>query len=460
MKFVLVQFVVVGQLLIAGCSSNRDGLRILEELRRDGLIIDDGGEVAPAHMTNDDGVVLPNGKITLVALLAAADRLNPRIAAARAQVGEMGGRAWQAGFYPNPSLEVESENIEFSGGGFGESETTVRVSQPIIISGRRDAAMAAGDAKLSAARWELERVRREVHGRIRREIAEIAYFRQAISLHEELRVLAGRTLDVARTRFEARASPESEAIRAAVEVNNLELNIDRLRGDMNAGGERLAALLGGWRIDMDRIAGTAIESKSIGVLPELEQLAASVRTAHPAVLAAEAGVEAAVHQVDIERAQRHADIAARFGVGVNHADDEGFIEAGVGIPLSILDQNRGGILAARFGVIRAQQEAEATRAELAGALGAAYRRWESATLRLGVFEMQILVGAQRAFEQASAGYEAGKLPFLDVLDAQRTLIEARLALIELRRSVSITRAEMYEILGEQINPENQQGDTL
>ncbi len=447
--------------LLTGCGHNTDGMRILEDLRADGLLRDDGDEPAPQlqrtgmHRSWSFPV---EGELSLSRLLEAADRLNPRIAAARARIGTAGARAWQASLYPNPSLELESENVRPSGGGFGVSETTVGMKQPIIISGRRKAAVAVGEARMSAERWELERVRRQVHGRIRREVTEIAYYRQAISLHEELRVRAQRTLNVAQTRFEARAAPESEAIRARVERTSLGLAIERLRGDMAAASERLDSVLGGHHVDLNRVGGAALESAPVEQLPALDQLLATVRTTHPAVLADEANVEAAGRQVDLERALRHSDITVRLGVGVSHADDEGFVEAGVGIPLPISDQNQGNILAARFGVIRARQEAAATSNELTGTLAETYRRWESAAARLAVFEEQIRAGAQRSYDQTGAGYESGKLPFLDLLDAQRTLIEVNVAHIELRRLVGLTLAEIYEILGEHPGPEHHQGD--
>lgn len=434
--------------LIAGCGGRSDGLRILGELREDGLLTDDvGGEVRPAPLAHDHDHLTwtSQQQLTTDSILSVADQLNPRIAAARAQVGVAGGRAWQASFYPNPSLDVESENVRPSGGGFGISQTTVGITQPIIISDRRDAAIAAGAARISAERLELEAVRREVHGAIRRELTEVEYLRDALSRHEQLRELAKRTLDVAQSRFGARAAPESEAIRARVEFNGLGLTIERLRGDMAATGERLKALLGGEPVPLERIVFDHENDRD--ELPPLEHLITLVQNSHPSILAAEAKIETALHQVDLERARQYPDVTARVGVGIDHADDEGFVEAGIGIPLPLFDRNEGSVLAARFEVIQQRQLAAAVADELVGRLSETYRRWESAMRRLVVFEEQILTDAQRAYDQATVGYEAGKLPFLDLLDAQRTLIEAQLSQLELRRAVRHSRSEMAQILG-------------
>lgn len=447
--------------LLCGCARNTEGMRILEDLRADGLLHHDSDEPWPQlqHTEMQRSWLFPaEGELSLSHLLEAADHLNPRIAAARAGIGTAGGRAWQASFYPNPTFELESENVKTSGGGFGDSQSTISINQPIIIGGRLKAAVAVAEAEMNVKQWELQQVRLQVYGRISRKVTEIIYYQQAISLHEELRLLAQRTLEISQTRFEARAAPEAEAIRSRVEVNSLGLVIERLGGDMAAAGERLDSLLGGQHIDLKRVSGDMlVAALAAEQLPALDQLVESIRTTHPTVLVSKANIDAAKRQVELQRALSHSDITARFGVGVNHIDDEGFIEAGIGIPLPIFDQNQGNILAARFEVIRAEQEAKAISNELTGTLGEAYRKWESASARLAVFQEQILAGAQRYYDQTITGYEAGKLPFLALLDAQRTLIESNVAKIDLSRSVSLILTEIYEILGQYPHPENEKG---
>lgn len=459
--YLMVNILLLSQLsMLTGCAGNTEGMRILEDLRADGLLRYDSDEPAPQLQSAEmrQSWSFPaEGELSLSHLLEAADHLNPRIAAARAQIGTAGGRAWQASLYPNPTFELESENVRTSGGGFGDSESTIGIKQPIITGGRLKAAVAVAKAKMSAKQWELQQVRFQVYGRIRRTVTEIIYYRQAILLHEELRLLAQRTLDISQTRFEARAAPESEAIRSRVEVNSLGLEIERLNGDLAATSERIDSLLGGQHVDAKRVSGNMLGVALSVQLPDLDQLVENIRTTHPAVLASKANIDAAKRQVELERALRHSDITARFGVGVNHIDDERFVEAGIGIPLPIFDQNQGNILAARFGVIRAEQEAKATISELTGTLGEAYRKWESASARLAVFQEQILAGAQRYYDQTITGYEAGKLPFLSLLDAQRTLIESNVAQSDLSRSVGLILSEIYEIMGEYPHPENEKG---
>ena len=82
--------------LLAGCGNGTDGTRILEDLRSDGLLRDDVDEPAPQLQPTEmqrSWSFPVEGELSLACLREAADRLNPRIAAARARIGTAGARA-------------------------------------------------------------------------------------------------------------------------------------------------------------------------------------------------------------------------------------------------------------------------------------------------------------------------------------------------------------------------------
>lgn len=56
-------------------------------------------------------------------------------------------------------------------------------------------------------------------------------------------------------------------------------------------------------------------------------------------------------------------------------------------------------------------------------------------------------GAEQAFGFAREGYAAGRFSFLEVLDAQRTLLEARTQLNAALRDVHLRRAEADRLSG-------------
>lgn len=74
--------------------------------------------------------------------------------------------------------------------------------------------------------------------------------------------------------------------------------------------------------------------------------------------------------------------------------------------------------AAMLGKVNAGLSSETELAKSYGAFADAYREHQ-------VLKETVLPGAQEAFEVAREGYKAGKFGYLEVLDAQRTLFEAR-----------------------------------
>lgn len=450
-------------LSLCGCAGPDYGPRFLDVLRAEEMIRDEGGEwmptpAAPGAEHLAEVPIAGDGRLSLESLFALADERHPRLAAARAAIGEAGARAWQSTLAPNPSIEVESENMRTTGGGFGQSETTVRLVQPITVGHRREAAASVGEAQMDQQRLALQAARREVHARIRRIVTAIAGTREAIAEHERLIELATQAQGIAAARFDARAAPEAEAIRARVEVANLLFALSRLRGEQAAQAEELFSALGGVRIYLDRLDADLTLGLD-GRMPALEQLEKAVRESHPAVLAAQAHARAARRQIDLDRALARPDLSATVGAGVAHADDEGFFEVGLSVPLTIFDRNQGGVLAARFEAIRLAHEAEALVQETNGLLAQAYRRWESAIARLRVFESQILGDARQLHQQTVLAYEAGRRTLLDLLDAQRTLIDASLVLVDLRREAGAALSEVYEIVGESLELSTEGGGT-
>ncbi|MYM92039.1 TolC family protein, partial [Rugamonas sp. FT82W] len=66
-----------------------------------------------------------------------------------------------------------------------------------------------------------------------------------------------------------------------------------------------------------------------------------------------------------------------------------------------------------------------TALRLEGALAQARGEFEAARRQAQVLRDDILPGAQSAYDAAGTGFEYGKFGFLDVLDAQRTLLQAQ-----------------------------------
>jgi outer membrane protein, heavy metal efflux system len=113
---------------------------------------------------------------------------------------------------------------------------------------------------------------------------------------------------------------------------------------------------------------------------------------------------------------------------------------GISIPIPLLDGNRGNLLEALKREDKARDQLSALRVRLTGDVLQARERLSNGHLELESLLRDVLPGAQLAYENATKGFELGKFSFLDVLDAQRTLFQARTqylrTLTETHRSAS------------------------
>ncbi len=75
-------------------------------------------------------------------------------------------------------------------------------------------------------------------------------------------------------------------------------------------------------------------------------------------------------------------------------------------------------------------------------------QWQTANGEIQAFDRTILPAAQSAVDSATRGFEMGKFGFLDVLDAQRTLIAARSQYIQAVSEATDARVRIERIFGD------------
>ena len=391
--------------------------------------------------------ILEKERISLEDLLKVAELRNPEIQAAMYGMEAAAGRVRQAGFYPNPRLEFEAEDIPAGKLSFRRSVNKIAFVQPIIIGRRRLASVSASAAEYDAQSLAVRQKLREVRSGVRDVYVELSYLKQAGVLHAELLDLAQQTCQVAATRFKARAALESEVIRTRIDVQELELGQRKLNRLLASSAERLRSLLGGVSIPVEHIEGRLIE-----VTPELdlERLRTVVDESHPALLAARKGTEIAQRYIELARAERTPDIDVRFAYGHNTATQENSMEAGIGIPLTLFDRNQGRILETTNLASRAARNADSLANSLLATLAEAHASYLTARDEFETLRNEMVPAAETVFSQAKEVYKAGKTSLLDLLDSQRTLIKTRLLKLESLKDLNLDRARLWAVVGPEI----------
>lgn len=398
-------------------------------------------EAAGAGAEEETRSILGKQEITLADLFRLAELANPTLAAARNGVQAGIGRAEQAGLYPNPTLEIGVE--ELSTIDADDRKEKVSFVQPLILGGRRGAAVAAARAEQETAAHAFHGVRRDLFRRVHTRWAEQLYFREANAAFSELLRVANHTLGIAQTRFDARAAPESQVTKALLEVYELEVAQQQLGQEQARGSAELSSLLGGARIPFDRLVG-ALDPDSISTS---ELLRSTALDDHPALQAAQRDIEAAEASLREAKAARIPDLGLFVAYGRYRAIDEGFVEAGLTVPLPIFNRNQGRVAETQSLAAQAQDRARIVHNDLEAALEVARQRYLIARDRLRAAVDRIVPAADRGLTQAEEGYRVGNSPFLELIDAQRTLANVRLRTLELTKDIIVAEAELMSLLG-------------
>ncbi len=120
---------------------------------------------------------------------------------------------------------------------------------------------------------------------------------------------------------------------------------------------------------------------------------------------------------------------------------------GVAIPFPLFDRNQGNILSALRRTDRARDELAIVETDLSVELSQASLRLEAARGELALLRSEIMPGAQSAYEASTRGFELGKFNFVDVVDAQRALNQAKFQYIRALAESHRAAADIERVLG-------------
>lgn len=361
-----------------------------------------------------DATVTP---LTLAQAISLAFQHHRGLAVAQQEVAVAAGQRIQAGARPNPQLAYLSEGVPRE-----HRTTTIQLTQAIELGGKRSARIAAAERDGDIAAGEQATLRNDLRADVVSAFFDVLAAQERRQLAEATQLLSQRASDAtARRVLAGRISPVDET-RARVAEAGSRIELSQATNALALAKRRLAAT---W--------ANAVPVPERLIAPDAAQRIDDYRqdhrrealTASPQLARAQLEVARQKAQVDVELSKRMPDLSVTLG---SKRDEQlGLRQTifGVALPLPLFDQNRGNVESAMRRVDKAQEQLNVVRNTLSTQLDEAVLRRDGAHVELAIIQQEILPGAQSAFDAASKGAELGKFSFLDVLDAQRTLFQAK-----------------------------------
>jgi len=332
-----------------------------------------------------------------------------------ADAARVQARAWN-----NPEASLDAEGIGGDRDGFDEAEVTVSLGVPLELFGTRGLRAGAAEARVSRERARYHGVRRDLTART------WAAFHRALAARERVRIARSR-VDVTRetaaataAQVEAGKASPLERVRAEVEGETARAALESALSDYHTAREELSAL---WaRSGADSLVPRgALRART----PDLDRdrLAAEVLEGHPTLVAARWDAEGRRRDARLSARERWPDVVPSAGIRFLRGSDEHDFVAGVGIEIPLFDRGGAKHRAASRRAEAAAHDETAVRVSLLAELHTLLEELAARARALAVYEDDIAPRAAEALELARTGYERGKFGYIDLLDAQRTVIE-------------------------------------
>lgn len=400
-----------------------------------------------AHATEP----LPGASVE--SLLAAAREHSPDVRMVRLEAEAARERIQPAGALPDPVLRIELENITKNGSQSATldptrtGDTKYTLMQPLPFWGKRDLKREVASAEATQAAGRAADTWAEVASRIKTLYAQYWLTGQSLQLTRENIELTRRLEQIAQARYAGGLAAQQDAIRAQLERSAMDAELVGMESEFHHLMVFLNAMLA-------RPSGAELAAPaSLRPVPaRLDSAALNDRliAANPQLAIETARVGGAEKSRDLAYRNRYPD----FTVGVAPMQVQNRVDAWS----LMLEMN----LPLQQGTRRSQEresermlEAAAARKEalghrLMGELNAALNNLDSARSTEQITRNRLLPQAELTFKSALAGYENGKVDFATLLDAQRQIRNAKLALLRAQASQQLRLAEIERLLGEDL----------
>ncbi|PZP31030.1 MAG: cobalt-zinc-cadmium resistance protein [Roseateles depolymerans] len=341
---------------------------------------------------------------------------HPLLSALRNELEGGDGAIRQADLPPNPTLSLEQEDTRAA-----TRTRTLMLTQTLELGGKRAARTELARRDRDLAALELQARRAELRAGVTLAFHEVLIAQERLRVAQQSLQLAGSAAQAAAQRVTAGKVSPTEQTRAQVAQATAGIELRQARADLAAALQALCAAMGVAPGTVDAVQGRL---DALPPLPEPELLAQRLQDA-PQLQLARMAVQRAAAAAELERRRAVPDLSV--GIGSQRAADLGRSQPmfSLSLPIPLFDRNQGAQLQALRRRDAAESLAQAEEQRLRAEVLQTAAQLQARLDEVQALNREVLPGAQSAYDAARRGFELGKFGFLDVLDAQRTLLQAR-----------------------------------
>ena len=378
--------------------------------------------------------------LTLADVIRVAGERRDEIEAARARTRASEARPAIVSALSDPMISPSLDHLPFMLGG---ADVSFTIEQQIPLSGIRRSRRAGALADIDRLRAEANRTTLDVGIQAANAFLMLQERRRTQALVAEQIGFARDVVTAANARYSSGTAPQSDVLRAEVEVARLDALSRALVSEVRSAEAMLNASLA---LDTEK----PVPPLAAVAFPEPLPTWAAIKTAltsRPELTAGRAEIARAEADVQVMRDMFKPMATIRTGPAYTMAEGRGWM-AMVGISLPIWrDKLRAGVAEAQ--AMRAMSEADlrAMTRMIEGDAAASVNQLQAARDRQAALTADVLPRARMAIDPAVAGYGAGQLPLVSVIEAVQVLWRVQSDLIAADTELGLAWARLGRALG-------------
>lgn len=380
----------------------------------------------------------------LAALVEEALRTNPEILAGSDALAAARQRPVQARSLPNPMVSAGYTNDGWKPTLGARDMTTLAImgSQEVPFPGKRKLRGEIAEIEAGEIEQRLERIRLGIVASARRAYTRLLLSRELLGLARQRQEAWEQIEEIVRARYALGQGTQQDVVKAQIEVSRSGLMVIERGADE---ASRVAELDGLLARPADQPLDTA--GSRLTIIPIGETLEAALERLNPlspelkmAALASDRGSRG----VDLARAAFKPDFTLQAAY-MNRGGLDAMWQASVGASLPVYRKRiRAEVAEAESLRSSAVRSSESVRVRLREQTQQRLIALAATERSFAVFEERIIPQDRLAVDSALAGYRAGQVPFVAVLESATALYDDLAARLGLMASHALIRASLDE----------------
>lgn len=389
--------------------------------------------------------------LTLDQCIAVALEHNPLVLSSREQYRASLARIHQARALFMPSLDFDSD-LQPSFFNFGDSaESYVGLSLPLEFPGKRQVRGKIAAKESQELLAEIDLLKLDITLQVKQAFYGLLLAQEKIKYAEQNLELAKDFLDKAELKFTAGDVARVEVLRARVEASKAANETRIAKNEEKLARAMLNFLLARKKYEPLAITG---ELKKQPLILELEGLKGRAFAFRPEIKR----LSHALDRESLIRTQGYMSYLPDFDIGLSRHRLQGEkttwdFTLSFPIPLFFWQPKKGEIAEASANIEALKRDQQHLQNTIGLEVEEAYLNAVTAENQIELFEKEILTQAEEVYKMFLFSYQEGEISGIELIEARRTLIEARRSYADALFNYDITLAVLEKSIGQNLEGE-------